>query len=159
MSIQRISPFLWFNGEAEEAARFYTGIFRNSSIQDVAPRPANVPGPSDVMAVSFMLDGISFVALNGGPGFPFTQAVSLMVNCKDQAEIDYYWDRLTAEGGQEVACGWLRDKFGFSWQIVPEHMPWLMSGAEPQKSASAMGALMSMKKLDIAALNAAYEQG
>lgn len=159
MSIQRITPFLWFDGNAEEAANYYTSVFKNSSINHVARRPDNVPGTSSVMVVSFTLDGQSFMAMNGGPGYPFTQAISLMVNCKNQEEIDYYWERLTADGGEEVACGWLKDKFGLSWQIVPEQMGWLMSGADIKKSASAMEALMGMKKLDIAALEKAYAEG
>jgi predicted 3-demethylubiquinone-9 3-methyltransferase (glyoxalase superfamily) len=158
--MQRISPFLWFDNNAEEAARFYTSIFKNSSINHIARRPESVPGEEGAaMVVSFVLDGQVFTALNGGPAFTFNEAVSMVVHCKDQEEVDYYWDRLTAEGGAPSKCGWLKDKFGLSWQVVPEQMGRLMTSSDPAKSAKAMQALMGMTKLDIAALEKAHSEG
>jgi predicted 3-demethylubiquinone-9 3-methyltransferase (glyoxalase superfamily) len=158
--MQRITPFLWFNNEAEEAASFYTSVFKNSSINHIARNTKDTPGPEgSVLVVSFMLDGQSFTALNGGPAFKFNEAISLVVTCKNQEEIDYYWDRLTADGGAPSQCGWLKDKFGLSWQVVPEKMGQLMAGPDAAKSAKAMQALMGMQKLDIAALEEAYAEG
>jgi predicted 3-demethylubiquinone-9 3-methyltransferase (glyoxalase superfamily) len=156
---QRISPMLWFDTEAEEAAVFYTSIFKNSSIRSTAryskeaSQAAGRPEGS-VMVVNFQLDGQDFTALNGGPIFKFTEAISLVVNCRDQAEVDYYWGKLTA-GGDPAAqqCGWLKDKFGVSWQVVPAVLGELMS--DPRKGSRAMAALLKMKKLDIAELQRA----
>jgi predicted 3-demethylubiquinone-9 3-methyltransferase (glyoxalase superfamily) len=145
--MERITPFLWFNNNAEEAANFYTSIFKNSSINHRAPGPEG-----SVMVVSFTLDGQTFTALNGGPMYQFTEAISMVVSCKDQEEIDYYWDRLTADGGEPGRCGWLKDKFGLSWQVVPQNMGQLMAGPDAGKSARAMQAMMGMSKLDIAGL-------
>lgn len=157
MPIQRITPFLWFDGRAEEAAGFYAGIFPNSKIVKVVRFSAAGPGPAgSAMTVEFQLNGQSFVALNGGPHFKFNEAISFVVNCQTQAEVDAYWEKLSA-GGAEVQCGWLKDKFGLSWQIVPTVLPQLLSGPDPEKSARVMNALMGMKKLDIRALQKAYE--
>src|ERR1044071_7144397 len=119
MSIQKITPFLWFDSQAEEAARFYTSIFKKSKIGKISRYPEGSPGPAgSVMTVDFQIEGQQFIALNGGPDFKFTEAVSFVVNCKTQKEVDYYWKKLSA-GGSEVQCGWLRDKYGLSWQITP----------------------------------------
>jgi predicted 3-demethylubiquinone-9 3-methyltransferase (glyoxalase superfamily) len=146
----RITPFLWFDKEAEEAADFYCSIFKNSRKLNVFRSPTETPsGPKGmVLTVSFELDGVPFTALNGGANFKFTEAISFVVHCDTQEEIDYYWSKLTA-GGSEVACGWLRDKFGLSWQIVPARLPELV------KHSKAMQAMMKMKKLDIADLERA----
>jgi predicted 3-demethylubiquinone-9 3-methyltransferase (glyoxalase superfamily) len=153
-----ITPFLWFDGTAEEAARFYVSVFRNSRIGKIYRYGKAGPGPEgSVMTIEFELDGQSFVGLNGGPQYKFTHAVSFSVKCKTQAEVDAYWSKLTADGGQEVQCGWLTDKFGLSWQIVPEGMVELFGGDNPAKSAAAMQAMFGMKKLDIAAMKAAYD--
>jgi len=155
----RITPMLWFDHQAEEAARFYTSIFRNSKIGAVSRYGDSGPGPKgSVMVVAFELDGQPFTALNGGPMFKFTEAISLVVNCADQKEVDHYWDRLT-EGGAPVQCGWLKDKYGLSWQIVPSVLSELMSGPDSARSQRVMAALMLMVKLDIGQLQQAYEQG
>src|SRR5882672_7249525 len=159
---QRISPFLWFDDRAEEAAGFYVSIFRNSRIKgisrysDEASKAAGRPKGS-VMTVAFELDGQDFTALNGGPIFKFTEAISLVVNCENQEEIDYFWEKLTADGGQEVECGWLKDKYGLSWQIVPKILGKLIQSDDPKKSERVMKALMQMKKLDVAKLKQAAE--
>ena len=154
----RITPNLWFDTEGEEAARHYVAIFPNSRVVrttaygEAGPRPAGT-----VMTVDFELDGQSFIAINGGPDFTFTEAVSLLVDCADQAEVDYYWDRL-GEGGQLGPCGWLKDKFGLSWQVVPGAvMNELMGDPDPARANRAMTAMLQMDKLDIAALRAAAD--
>ena len=153
--MQRITTFLWFDDDAEEAAEFYCSIFENSRITGKSSYGDDGPGPSgQVMIVTFELDGQEFTALNGGPQFPFTEAISLVVNCKDQKEIDFYWGRLTA-GGQEVQCGWLKDKFGVSWQIVPTIISELMSDEDPARRDRVMAAVLKMVKPDIAAMKAA----
>ena len=155
--MQRITPFLWFDNNAEEAARFYVGIFENSKVKTLTHYTGEEPsGKKDsVMTVSFELDGQEFVALNGGPQFKFTEAVSFVVNCETQKEIDYYWEKLTAGGGEEVQCGWLRDKYGLSWQVVPTKIrEWARDKAGFQR---VMHAVMQMKKLDIAALQRAHD--
>ena len=158
MPIQKITPFLWFDHQAEEAVRFYTSIFPNSKIMKLVRYNKAGPGPAgSVMTVEFQLEGQSFVALNGGPHFKFTEAISFVVNCQTQQELDVYWEKLTAGGG-EVQCGWLKDKFGLSWQIVPTVLPELLSGSDPEKSERVMKAMFSMKKLDIRALKRAYEE-
>ncbi|MFO0833220.1 MAG: VOC family protein [Phycisphaerales bacterium] len=152
--LQKVTPFLSFNRDAEDAAKFYTSVFRNSRITGVSRYDfdsPHTPPKGTVMTVSFELDGQQFTALNGGPS-GFNQAVSFVVNCKDQAEIDYYWERLTADGGSPVMCGWLKDRFGLSWQIVPEDIFQLISGP---KSAAVMEAVMGMIKLDADKLRAA----
>jgi predicted 3-demethylubiquinone-9 3-methyltransferase (glyoxalase superfamily) len=152
-----ITPCLWFDTEAEEAAAFYVSVFKNSRIVSVnhyteaGPREAGM-----VLTVEFELDGQRILAINGGPEFTFSEATSLMVNCADQAEIDYYWERLV-EGGREGPCGWLKDRFGFSWQVVPEGMDELFADPDRSKAARAMQAMFAMTKLDIAALRAAAE--
>lgn len=154
---QRITPNLWFDTRAEEAASFYVSVFKNSRIVDVTrygdagPRPAGM-----VMTVEFELDGQHFVGLNGGPEFTFDEAVSFRVNCEDQDEIDYYWERL-CEGGQEGPCGWLKDRFGVSWQVVPTGLEELLNDTDPQRAQRATQAILGMHKLDIAAIRAAAD--
>ena len=155
--MQKITPFLWFDNQAEEAAQFYTSTFKNSKILSVSRYGDAGPGPKgSVMVVSFQLEGQQFTALNGGPLFKFSEAFSFVVSCENQQEIDYYWNKLTSDGGRESQCGWLKDKFGFSWQIVPTALGKLMNG-DPQKANRVMQALLQMKKLDIAALEEAAE--
>ena len=161
-TVQRIAPCLWFDNQAEEAAGFYTSIFRNSRIVTIARygeaghevhgRPAG-----SVMTVAFELDGQAFTALNGGPIFKFNEAISFQVNCETQQEVDYYWEQLSA-GGDEKAqqCGWLKDKYGASWQVVPTELPAMMGDPDPKKSGRAMEAMLKMKKLDIEKLKQAY---
>jgi predicted 3-demethylubiquinone-9 3-methyltransferase (glyoxalase superfamily) len=157
MAIQKITPFLWFDKQAEEAAQFYTSIFKNSKILNVSRYGDAGPGTKgSVMVVSFQLEGQQFTALNGGPRFKFNEAFSFVVSCENQQEIDSYWNKLTAGGGQESQCGWLKDKFGFSWQIVPAALGQLMSG-DAKKANRVMQALLQMKKLDIATLEQAAE--
>jgi predicted 3-demethylubiquinone-9 3-methyltransferase (glyoxalase superfamily) len=155
MATQKITPFLWFDHQAEEAAQFYTSIFKNSKILNVSRYGDAGPGPKgSVMVVNFQLEGQQFTALNGGPLFKFSEAFSFVVNCENQQEIDHYWTTLTANGGKESQCGWLKDKFGFSWQIVPTALGRLMSG-DSQKANRVMQALLQMTKLDIATLEEA----
>ena len=154
--MQRITPFLWFNDNAEEAVNLYVSIFKNSKVLSVsrytegAPRPAGM-----VMSVTFQLDGQQFMALNGGPEYKFTEAVSFYVACETQAEVDTYWDRLTAGGGEPGPCGWLKDRFGLSWQIVPTALGELLGDPDPKKAQRVMEAMLRMSKLDIKALQAA----
>ena len=153
---QKITTFLWFDNNAEEAANFYVSVFKNSRILKTAPYPEGAPGPKgSVMIVDFELDGQQFTALNGGPHFKFTEAISLLVHCDTQEEIDHYWEKLTADGGQESQCGWLKDKYGLSWQIAPDQLLKVWSKAEPAKAQRAMQAMMGMKKLIIKDLEAA----
>ncbi len=152
---QKITPFLWFDNQAEQAAKFYTSIFKKSKIQKIARYGEEGPGPKgQVMTVEFQLEGQKFVALNGGPEFPFTNAVSFVVNCKTQAEIDYYWKKLT-KGGSEIQCGWLKDKFGLSWQIVPAILLELVTGKDAERARRVTKAFMKMKKFDIKKLKEA----
>ena len=156
--MQKITPFLWFDSNAEEAANFYVSVFKNSKVNEMTHYTGEEPSgqKGSVMTVSFELDGQEFVALNGGPQFKFTAAVSFVVNCETQEEIDYYWEKLTAGGGEEVQCGWLTDKYGLSWQVVPTKIrEWARDPAGFQR---VMHAVMQMKKLDITALQQAYEQ-
>lgn len=156
--MQKITPFLWFDNSAGEAADFYTSIFKNSSMEKVARYGAGAPGPEgSVMVATFRIEGQEFIALNGGPVYAFTPAISFVVNCETQDEIDYYWEKLT-EGGEPVQCGWLKDKFGVSWQIVPTAMGKLMSSNVPAKSQRVMAAMMQMVKLDVNVLQQAYDQ-
>ena len=153
--MSRITPFLWFNTQAEEAAHFYMSVFKNSSIGAVSRSGDAGPGPKGaVMTASFTLDGQAFIALNGGPQFTFNQAVSFVVNCETQDEIDYSWEKLSA-GGHGDRCGWLTDKFGLSWQVVPTQLSRLLSQGDAAAAGRVVGALMQMGKLDIAALEAA----
>ena len=148
---QKITPFLWFDSQAEEAAKFYVSVFKDSKMGQVSRYGEGMPLPKGtVMTAAFEIAGQSFIALNGGPQFKFTEAVSFVVNCDTQEEIDSYWGKLTAGGGKEVQCGWLKDKYGLSWQIVPTLLPELV-----RKSGRVMEALLHMKKLDIAALQRA----
>ena len=156
--MQRITPFLWFDNQAEEAAKFYTSIFKNSKLGSVARYGETGPGPKGtVMTAEFELDGQKFVALNGGPTFKFTEAISLVVNCETQEEVDYYWDKLSA-GGQEVQCGWVKDKYGLSWQIVPTILGKLVQDKDAKKVNRVMEAMMKMVRLDIQGLKQAYDQ-
>lgn len=154
-----ITPCLWFDNAGEEAANFYVSIFPNSRVSEVAPYGEAGPGtPGTAMTVSFELDGHPFVALNGGPEFTFSEAASFQVDCQDQAEVDHYWDSLSA-GGEEGPCGWVKDRFGLSWQIVPVRLSELLSDPDPGRSQRAMKAMLSMKRLDIKALEDAAEAG
>ena len=156
--MQKITPFLWFDTQAEEAARFYVSLFKNSSIGQVSRYGEAGPGPkAQVMVIAFELDGLKFTALNGGPIYQFTEAVSLQVDCADQAEIDHLWENLAADGGEPGRCGWLKDRFGLSWQIVPANLGQLIGGDDPAKASRAVQAMMQMGKLDIAALEAARQ--
>jgi len=153
---QKITPNLWFDMNAEEAANFYVDLFDDGRILNVARYPEGSPGPAgEVMTVEWELNGQKFVGINGGPQFQFSEAVSFMISCKDQEEVDYYWDRLTADGGKEGQCGWLSDRFGLAWQVVPEGMDEVFSDPDPAKAERSMAAMMKMKKLDIAELRAA----
>ncbi|WP_415853841.1 VOC family protein [Sinomonas sp. G460-2] len=153
-----IVPCLWFDTQAEEAANFYVSIFPNSKVTNVdyygeaGPRPAGT-----VITASFELDGKPFLGLNGGPEFTFSEAVSMQVFCADQAEVDHYWDSLTADGGQESQCGWLKDRFGFSWQIVPTRLTELLQDPDPGRAQRAMGAMLQMNKIVIADLETAAD--
>lgn len=154
----QIYPSLWFDDQAEEAANYYVSIFKNSRILTIARYPAGAPGPEgSVMTVDFELNGHRINAINGGPQFTFTEAVSLLVDCDSQEEVDEYWARLTADGGQEVQCGWLKDKYGLSWQIVPPGFDEMMVAGDPVKAQRAMQAMMQMKKLDVNELRRAYD--
>ena len=154
--MQKITPFLWFDNQAEEAVNFYISVFKNSKVGTIARYGDSGPGPKgSVMTIAFELDGQNFTALNGGPHFKFTEAISLVVNCANQEEVDYFWEKLTADGGQEVQCGWLKDKYSLSWQVVPKILPELLQSGDPKKSERVMKALMQMKKLDVAKLKEA----
>lgn len=156
---QKITPFLWFNQEAEEAANFYISLFKDSKILSVARYGDAGPGPKGTaMVVEFQLAGQKFQALNGGPHFKFTEAISLMVDCESQEEVDMLWSKLTANGGQEGQCGWLKDRYGLSWQIVPARFIQLMKDKDPKRTQRVMQAMMTMKKFDIARLEEAYAQ-
>lgn len=153
----KITNCLWFDTEAEEAARFYCGIFPNSKITEVSRYPEGLPGDrsGQVLTVAFELDGTPFTGLNGGPDFKFSEAISFQIDCKDQVEVDRYWDALLAGGGQESQCGWLKDRFGLSWQVVPTRLTELISGPDKEKANRVAAAMMQMVKLDIAKLEAA----
>ena len=156
--IQKITPFLWFDNQAEEAVGFYSSIFKNSKIVTVTRYGDAGPGPKgSVMTMEFELDGQKFVALNGGPHFQFTEAISFVVNCETQQEVDHYWEKLTA-GGKEVQCGWLKDKYGLSWQIVPIAMVTMLKDTDTQRSQRVMKAMLQMKKIELPVLEEAYRQ-
>jgi predicted 3-demethylubiquinone-9 3-methyltransferase (glyoxalase superfamily) len=157
--MQKISPFLWFDNQAEEAMNFYTSIFKNSKIGKVSRYGKAFPDKEgQVMSATFELFGQEFMALNGGPLFHFTEAVSFFVHCEDQQEVDYYWQKLTGDGGKESRCGWLKDKFGLSWQIVPNALGEMLSDKDPEKASRVMQSMMTMSKIDIATLKKARDQ-
>jgi len=158
VSKQKIAPFLWFDNQAEEAMNFYVSIFKNSKVISVGRYGEAGPGPKGtVMTASFELEGQEFMALNGGPEYKFTEAISFFVNCETQEEVDKLWEKLS-EGGEKGPCGWLKDKYGVSWQIVPTVLGEMLSDPDPEKSARVMKAMLQMKKIDINALKQAYEQ-
>ncbi len=153
---QKIIPFLWFENQAEEAMNYYVKIFKNSSVKNIASYGEAGPGPKDsVMTVTFELEGQEFTALNGGPMYKFTEAISFYVKCTSQDEVDYYWDKLTLEG-QEQPCGWLKDKYGVSWQIVPILLVEMLNDTDPQRVRRVTEAMLKMKKIDIETLKTAY---
>ncbi len=162
--MKKISPFLWFDKNAEEAAQFYVSVFKNSKIQGITrydPAGAKVSGMPDgsVMTVDFLLNGQEFTALNGGPVFKFNESVSFVINCDSQKEVDYYWEKLSAGGDPKAQqCGWLKDRFGLSWQVVPVQMYKLLNGPDPAKSQRATSAMLKMKKLDLETLRKAYNE-
>ena len=159
--MQKITPFLWFDHEAEDAAKFYTSIFKNSKIgrisrytEQAAEKTGRPVG--SVLTIEFEIDGQQFVALNGGPLFKFNESISFVVNCDSQEEVDYFWQKLTADSGEESACGWLKDKFGLSWQVVPTVLIDMLHDEDSEKSARVTNAMLQMKKIDIKALKDAY---
>jgi predicted 3-demethylubiquinone-9 3-methyltransferase (glyoxalase superfamily) len=159
---QKITPFLWFDNQAEEAAAFYTSIFNDARIgssADYEEEAAAKVGKSkgSVMVANFEIAGQRFIALNGGPKFKFNESISFVIDCKDQEEVDYYWSRLTADGGEESMCGWLKDKFGLSWQVVPSVLGELIGGSDKEGAQRTMHAMLQMQKLDIQKLKDAYE--
>jgi predicted 3-demethylubiquinone-9 3-methyltransferase (glyoxalase superfamily) len=154
----KITPFLWFDSQAEEAANFYVSVFPNSRIKTVARYPEGSPGkPGSVMTVELVLDGQEVIALNGGPHFKLTEAFSFSIDCKDQKEVDYYWEKLVAGGGEHSHCGWLKDRFGLSWQVTPTILSELAYGPDKQKAKRAFDAMLKMTKIDIATLKKALE--
>lgn len=155
MSTPAIRPFLWFGQNAEAAANFYVSIFRNSRIVNVM----RSPDPKTPMGVELEIDGQRLIAFNGGPHYKLTEAVSLMVHCETQEEVDYFWERLTADGGAESRCGWLKDKFGLSWQIIPQALMTLMGDKDPARAGRVVQAMLGMAKIDIAGLQRAYDAG
>ena len=160
--MQKITPFLWFDNNAEEAVNFYVSVFKDSKVgkvtryDEASSKAAGRPEGS-VMTIEFQLAGQNFTAINGGPHFKFTEAVSFVVDCESQQEVDYFWDKLTADGGQESQCSWLKDKFGLSWQITPRILIEMISDKDPQKAQRVMEAMLQMKKIDIATLKRAYD--
>lgn len=159
MSKQKIAPCLWFDDDAEEAIEFYVSIFEHSKIHKTTRYGDTGPGPiGSVMTIAFQLHGQEYVALNGGPAFKFTEAISLVVSCKDQKEVDETWAKLLQGGGQESQCGWLKDRFGLSWQVVPARLPELLQDSDPEKSRRVMEAILQMRKIDIDRLEEVYEE-
>jgi predicted 3-demethylubiquinone-9 3-methyltransferase (glyoxalase superfamily) len=159
--MQKITPFLWFDHQAEEAAKFYTSVFKNSKVgkilrYDEASAKAAGGSVGSVLTIEFEIEGQKFTALNGGPQFKFNESVSFVVYCQNQDEVDYFWQKLTADGGQESECGWLRDKFGLSWQVTPTVLIEMLHDKDPKKSGRVMNAMMQMQKIDISKLKAAY---
>jgi predicted 3-demethylubiquinone-9 3-methyltransferase (glyoxalase superfamily) len=159
--MQKITPFLWFDNQAEEAAKFYTSVFKNSKVgknlryDEASAKAAGRPVGS-VLTIEFEIEGQKFTALNGGPEFKFNESVSFVVNCETQEEVDYFWEKLTADGGQESACGWLKDKFGLSWQVTPTVLIDMLNDKDPKKAEPVMKAMMQMHKIEINKLKAAY---
>ena len=157
--MQTITPFLWFDNQAEEAVKLYTSLFKNSKIVSIMRYGEAGPGPKGtVMTATFQLDGQEFVALNGGPHFKFTEAISFVINCKTQEEVDHFWEKLS-EGGEESRCGWLKDTYGVSWQVVPTVLVEMLRDKDAEKSKRVMQAMLKMGKLDIKKLKQAYDQG
>jgi predicted 3-demethylubiquinone-9 3-methyltransferase (glyoxalase superfamily) len=155
-AMPKIHPFLWFDTQAEEAANFYVSLFPNSKVLNIMRNPGGAPGEEgSALTVDFELDGVRVTALNGGPQFTFSEAVSLVIDCRDQAEVDHYWDRLVEQGAPSQ-CGWLKDRFGFSWQVTPKQIFETIGGPDPEGRKRAMAAMMQMTKLDVAKLEAAY---
>jgi predicted 3-demethylubiquinone-9 3-methyltransferase (glyoxalase superfamily) len=156
--MDKITPCLWFDGQAEEAAQYYTALFPNSEIVSVDRSPGDTPsGPKDsVLTVSFTIDGRSFIALNGGDDFKFNEAVSLSIDCADQAEVDRYWDTLIGDGGEASVCGWLKDKFGLSWQVVPRQLPRMLASPDREAAGRALEAMLKMTKIEVADLERAF---
>jgi predicted 3-demethylubiquinone-9 3-methyltransferase (glyoxalase superfamily) len=161
--MQKITPFLWFDDQAEEAAKFYTSIFKDSKVgkilrysEETAKISQSGRPPGSVLTIEFEIEGQKFTALNGGPQFKFNESVSFVVNCETQEEVDYFWEKLTADGGEESACGWLKDKFGLSWQITPMVLIEMLQDKDPEKSERAMKAMLQMQKIDINTLKVAY---
>lgn len=156
--MQKISPFIWFDNNAEEAMGFYLPIFKDSKVISVARNPPGAPGPDGALLVaSIQLDGQEIILMNGGPGHPLTDAISLTINCGSQEEVDYYWNKLLEGGGKEIACGWLKDRFGLHWQVTPIILTQLLSDQDKAKAGRVMQAMMKMIKLDIGALKAAAD--
>ncbi|MGW0535399.1 VOC family protein [Streptomyces sp. NPDC003032] len=154
----RITPNLWFDTQGKEAAEFYVSVFPNSKIENVSYYGENAPRPAGtVLTVDFVLDGKPFTAINGGPEFTFDEAVSFLIDCADQEEVDHYWTKLSEDGGSEGPCGWVKDKYGLSWQVVPAILGELMTGPDAERAQRAMQAMLGMKKLDVAALQAAAD--
>ncbi|HEV7627833.1 MAG TPA: VOC family protein [Streptomyces sp.] len=158
MTTKGFTTSLWFDGQAEEAAHYYISIFKNSKLGSVARYSEAGPGTAgSVLAVEFELNGQKFVGINGGPQFKFDEAISFQIHCEDQREVDHYWNKFTEDGGEEGPCGWLKDKYGLSWQVVPDGLTDMISDSDPEKAKRATEAMFSMKKLDIAAVRKAYE--
>ena len=162
--MQKITPFLWFDGQAEAAVKFYTSIFKNSKIgrilrydEEAAKTSQSGLPVGSVLTIEFEIEGQKFTALNGGPQFKLNESISFVVNCETQDEVDYFWEKLTADGGQESACGWLKDKFGVSWQVTPTVLIDMLNDKDPEKSQRVMKAMLQMQKIDIAKLKAAYD--
>lgn len=157
--MSKIAPCLWFNGQAEEAAAFYTGILPDSRIDKVLRSPSDTPSgeKGSVLTVEFTLGGQKFVGLNGGPDFTFNEAISFVIDCQDQAEVDRYWDALVEGGGEHGPCGWLKDRFGVSWQVVPRQLHELTEGPDPAAAERAMKAMLQMSKIEVEKLREAYE--
>jgi predicted 3-demethylubiquinone-9 3-methyltransferase (glyoxalase superfamily) len=157
--MSKISPCLWFNGQAEEAAEFYTSILPDSRIDKVHRAAADNPSTPEggVLTVDFTLAGRQYIGLNGGPEFPFTEAISLSIDCEDQAEVDRYWEALVEGGGEHSVCGWLKDRYGLSWQVIPRQLPEMLDGPDRAGAARAMKAMLEMTKIDVAKLREAYE--
>jgi predicted 3-demethylubiquinone-9 3-methyltransferase (glyoxalase superfamily) len=157
--MSKITPCLWFNGQAEEAAEFYTSILPDSRIEKVNRAAADNPSTpqGDVLTVDFTLCGQQFIGLNGGPDFKFNEAISLSIDCEDQAEVDRYWDALVEGGGEHSVCGWLKDRYGVSWQVIPRQLPEMLNGADKEGAARVMKAMLEMTRIDVARLEEAYE--
>lgn len=156
--MKKITPFLWFDNNLEEAMNFYTSVFKNSKVGNISRYGEGAPLPAgSVMTATFELEGQEFMGINGGPGFKFNEAISFFVNCEDQAEVDGYWNKLIAHGGEESQCGWLKDKYGLSWQIIPKDLGQLLGDKDPAKSSRVMQAMLKMKKIDVNKLREAYK--